>query len=166
MKPQTLEIQILNFLQGLQDEAKELLEGERTFLGGIEFLRSMFPNPGISRLASGIMETVRQKITPICGGLRVKRPAFILNGHGPQAIIALPPDWYKMMGRDPITELGSVVFVGSHAVDYAHDRFSGDTNKVKSRAIAYEAEFLHTVKNLTPSWEPCSYQVEILQEFP
>lgn len=176
MKTQTLEAQILDFLQSLRN-AKELSkddpnynggrEVEALFTGGVDFLRSIFPNPVIRRLASVLWETVGQKITPVAWGPPVRSLSFMVTGpkSAPQAMIIAPQTWADMVSQDPIMQLGALVFVGSQAVDYAHEHFLADAN-VKSRAIAYEAEFLNTVRSLTPAWEPCDYQSSVLQEFP
>lgn len=177
MNTQALETQILNFLQAIR-EAKELTqdnpdytqakEVEALFTGGVDFLRSVFPNPVIRRLASVVYEAVGQKITPVCWGLAVRSLSFLVVGprSAPQAMIHAPQKWADMVRKDPIMQLGALVFVGSQAVDYANDRFLTDQTNVKLRASAYEAEFLNTVRSLTPNWEPCDYQTSVLQEFP
>jgi hypothetical protein len=177
MKTQTLEAQILDFLQSVRD-AKELSkdhpnfteakEVEALFTGGVDFLRSIFPNPVIRRLASVLWETVGQKITPVTWGLPVKSLSFVVVGpkSAPQAMIAAPQTWAEMVGKDPIMQLGALVFVGSQSVDYAHEHFLSDQANVVSRAGAYESEFLNTVKSLIPTWEPGTYQASVLQNFP
>lgn len=177
MNTQSLEIQILSFLQDVRNASglsadhpqyEQAKEAEAIFIGGVEFLRSTFPNPCIQRLAGVLWEAVGQKITPVCWGLNVKSLSFILAGlrTAPQAMVAVPSNWVKMIGQDPITQLGDLVFVGSQVVDYVHDHFLTDQANVKPRALAYEAEYLKAVKNLSPSWQPVSYQLEVLEDFP
>lgn len=177
MMTQTLEAQILSFLQVIRD-AKELStdhpdysqakECETLFTRGVDFLRSEFPNPVIRRLASVVWDVVGQKITPVAWGLDVKVLSFVVVGHksAPQGMVIPPLNWAKMMGQDPIMQLGALVFVGSQVIDYANDRFLNDKPNVRPRAIAYEAEYLNTVRSLSASWEPCGYQSQVLQEFP
>lgn len=177
MKAQTLEAQILSFLQVIRDakglapdhpEYTRARECEAIFTQGIEFLRSEFPNPVIRRLASVVWETVGQKITPVAWGVDVKALSFVVMGprSAPQGLIIPPLDWSKKVGQDPIMQLGALVFVGSQAVDYANDRFLSDQKNVRPRAVAYEAEYLNTVRSLSASWEPCDYQSAVLGEFP
>jgi hypothetical protein len=177
MNKQTLEAQILTFLQTVRD-AKELTqdhpdyakakECECLFTGGVDFLRSQFPNPVIRRLASVLWETVGQKVTPVAWGIDVKSLSFVLMGpkSAPQGLIIPPPNWASMLVRDPIMQLGALVFVGSQAIDYANDRYMNDVKNVRPRASAYEAEFLNTIRSLSASWTPCDYQSSVLQEFP
>ncbi len=177
MRAQTLEAQILSFLQAIRD-AKELApdhpeytqakECEALFTRGVDFLRSEFPNPVIRRLASVIWETVGQKVTPVAWGIDVKVLSFVMMGprSAPQGLIIPPLGWAKMMGQDPIMQLGALVFAGSQAVDYANDRFLNDQKNVRPRAVAYEAEYLNTVRSLSAFWEPCDYQSAVLREFP
>jgi hypothetical protein len=172
MKAQILEAQILTFLQAIQEaegsDPTEAKKCERFFTQGIEFLRSEFPNPVIRRLASVFWETVGQKITPVAWGLGVKALSFVVVGprSGPQGLIIPPLNWVEMVGKDPIMQMGALVFVGSQAIDYANDHFLNDQANVRSRAVAYEAEYLNTVRSLSASWEPCAYQSSVLREFP
>ena len=101
-------------------------------------------------------------------GLDVKVLSFVLVGpkSAPQGLIIPPLNWAKMMGQDPIMQLGALVFVGSQAIDYANDHYINDISNVRPRAVAYEAEYLNTVRSLSSSWEPCGYQSKVLQEFP
>jgi hypothetical protein len=177
MMTQTLEAQILSFLQAIQ-EAKDLKpscpeytqakECETLFTQGVEFLRSEFPNPVIRRLASVLYETVGQKITPVAWGLDVTALSFVIIGprSSPQGLIIPPLNWARMVSQDPIMQMGALVFVGSQSIDYANDRFLNDQTNIRPRAAAYEAEFLNTVRSLSASWQPCAYQSAVLQEFP
>lgn len=176
MKPQTLETQILSFLQAVHmqdlpetDEVRhEAQETGRVFTAGVDFLAKLFPNPAINRLMKAAWDIVGQKIVPVCFGLRVQGLSFIMESPAQQPFIATPPTWAKMAHRDPITQIGAQVFVGSQAVDYANDRLQdpSDREKVVLRARAYEAEYLMTVRGLTPTWEPNSYQEGLFRDFP
>lgn len=176
MKTQTLETQLLSFLQAvhIQDlpetdaSRHEAQEAGRIFSAGLDFLAKLFPNPAINRLMKSVWDVVGQKIVPVCFGLRVQSLSFILESPAQQPFIATPPTWSKMAHRDPITQIGAQVFVGSQAVDYANDRLQDPCNReaVVLRAKAYEAEYLMTVRSLTPAWEPNSYQESLFRDFP
>lgn len=176
MKTQTLETQILSFLQAvhIQDLPEtdsvrhEAQEAGRVFSAGVDFLSKLFPNPAVNRLMKATWDVVGQKIVPVCFGLKVRTLSFILESPATQPFIATPPTWTKMAHQDPITQLGAQVFVGSQAVDYANDRLQDpcDRERVLLRARAYEAEYLMTVRGLTPAWEPNSYQEGLFKDFP
>jgi hypothetical protein len=176
MKTQTLETQILSFVQAVhqQDlpetaadyaEARELSD---VFSAGVDFLAKLFPNPVINRLMRSVWDTVGQKVVPVCFGMRVTGLSFIRESFASQPFIATPVNWVRMVRLDPITQVGALVFVGSQAVDYAHDRIQEPSDRVPavSRARAYESEYLMTVQRLTPAWEPNRYQEALLKEFP
>jgi hypothetical protein len=175
MKPHTLETQILDYLNARQleevseeDQVRKAKDIERVFTLGVDFLRVEFPNPAINRLMGIVSDVVKQRVAPVCSGLKVPTLSFILAGvkTAPQAMIATPANWVDMVRKDPLTQLGALVYVGSQAVDYANDRFLGERPNVAPRAKAYEAEYLNTVKGLTPTWEPVTYQADTLSEFP
>lgn len=173
MKTQTLESQILSFLQAvpIQDTPKtdpDALGAQQIFTAGVDFLAKLFPNPAINRLMKAAWEVIGQKVVPVCFGLRVQTLSFIMENASSQPFIATPPSWARKMHLDPITQVGALVFVGSQAVDYTNDflQCPTDREKVLLRAKAYEAEYLMTVRGLTPSWEPNSYQESLFKEFP
>ena len=173
MKTQTLESQILSFLQAVHipDEPKTdsgYLEAQQVFAAGIDFLAKLFPNPAVNRLMKAAWEVISQKVVPVCFGLRVQTLSFIMENASAQPFIATPPNWARKIQLDPITQVGALVFVGSQAVDYTNDflQCASDREKVILRAKAYEAEYLTTVRGLTPSWEPNSYQESLFKEFP
>jgi hypothetical protein len=177
MNAESLEVQVLNFLQAIR-EAKELRpdhpsytvvkEIEGLFTGSVDFLRGTFPNQPIRRLTSVMWEVVGHKIVPVGYGMGVPSLTFAVDGsvEAPRAVILSPKNWHEMVRQDPVTQLGAVVFVGSQAVDYANERFTVDPECVKTRALAYEAEYLLTVRSLSPEWEFGEYQRKIMEEFP
>jgi|SRR6478609_3528744 len=171
MNPDTLEQQILQYLNDkevlkIEDQGCQTIE--RVFILGVDFLMSQFPNPAINRLMSVVWDVVGQKVAPVCYGIQVPVLSFILGGvkMAPQAMIATPANWVEMVNQDPLTQLGALVYVGSQAVDYANERFLEERPNVLLRAKAYEAEYLETVKSLSPSWKPACTQASTLSEFP
>src|ERR1700744_3092368 len=149
MKPHTLETQILDYLNARQleevpedDRVRRAKDIERVFTLGVNFLCSEFPNPVINRLMGIVSDVVGQRVAPVCFGLQVPTLSFIIAGVNvaPQAMIATPANWVDMVRKDPLTQLGALVYVGSQAVDYANDRYLEERSNVLPRAKAYEAE--------------------------
>lgn len=170
MNAESLEVQILSFLQSLRAamvESSRTKEIDVLFSGAVEFLRTAFPNPSIKRMAVVMNDAVIQKVTPLTPGT-VKGMAFLATSEngGHQAMIVAPENWHEMIRQDPITQLGAVVLAGSHAVDYVNERFLIDPENVVTRAVAYEAEYLLTVRSLSPSWELSEYHQKVLGEYP
>lgn len=175
MNTETLETQILSFLQNVREvesrngaeyvKAKEI---EGLFTGSVNFLRSGFPNPTIKRLALVMWDVIAHNVTPLCWGKDVRNLSFVVAGSrtAPQSMILTPTDWHKMVRRDPLTQLGALVFVGSQAIDYVNERFTEDPENVTTRAFAYEAEYINTVKGLSPSWDLTQYHTKLLEDFP
>lgn len=169
MLTESLETQVLGHLQGRHQEGLPLhKEIEDLFIGGVDFLRSHFPNTSVTRLATVAWDIIGFGITPVCLGLPVPTMTFIVAGtvEAPQAMIAAPKVWVNMLRKDPLTQLGALVFVCSQAVDYYHDRLTIDHDNIRLRAHAYEADYLNTVRQLAPSWELNDYQLGVLREFP
>jgi hypothetical protein len=177
MTPESLELQVLTYLQSVK-EAKLLTEGmpeytvgkeiEQLFTSGVDYLRSNLPNPSIQRMCSVMWDAVEHKVTPVCFGPPVVTLSFIVTGHesARSAMIVTPGNWNEMLRKDPLTQLGALVFVGSQAVDYVNERFTSDPENVVTRACAYEAEYLLTVKHLSPDWELSTYHTKVLANFP
>jgi len=172
MNAESLEAQILRHLHETvtptvsdNDVLKEI---EGLFVSGNDFLRRLFPNPSIRRMASLVGEILANKLTPIQLGFPVRALGFLVIGDitTRQGFIAAPKNWNEMIRRDPITQIGAIVLVGSHMVDYANERFTEDPENVKVRASAYEAEFFTTVRSLSPDWELMEYHQKILSLYP
>jgi hypothetical protein len=166
---ESLETQVLGHLQSYRQEGLSLhKEIENLFIAGVDFLRLSFPNSAVARLTVVAWNVIGFGITPICLGLPVSVMTFIVAGtlEAPQAMIAVPRFWANMIRKDPLTQLGALVFVCSQAVDYYHDRLTIDPGNISLRAHAYEADYLSTVRQLAPDWELNEYQLGVLQEFP
>lgn len=170
MTPETLEVQFLCFLQAMREIEGVSKEQEVAglFNGCLNFLQGKFPNPSVNRLAAVLRDIVEHKIVPVTWGRNVRALSFVIDREQdmPHAMIVPPLEWTRDLGRDPLTELGAVVFVGCNAVDYANERFREDPENTRTRALAYEAEYLKTVRSLSPGWEPGQYHLRILEEYP
>jgi hypothetical protein len=164
-----LEAQIASYLRAAEassDGSAAFTEIESTFNSCVDFLRLKFPNTVINKLMGVVRDVAEQRVAPMCLDLRAPTLSFYVAGLrcAPQAMIATPANWVSLVRHDPITQLGLLVFVGSQAADYMNERF--EQRRVLPRAKAYQAEFLNTVRSLTPSWKPERLQAEVLDEFP
>lgn len=169
MLTEPLECQVLGFLQSQRQEGLSLhKEVETLFMSGLAFLKSQFPNPSVSRLAGVSWDVLGFGITPLCIDIPVRALTFLVAGtvEAPEAKIVAPKSWDRLVRRDPITQLGALVFVCSQAVDYCHDRLAIDPSNIRLRAHAYEAEYLNTIRQLSPTWELNDYHLQVLQEYP
>lgn len=176
MKPECLAVQFLEALQGhthiqaLTDnrdqENEQVVAG--LFSASVDFLRSQFPNPAIQRLLRFNWEVYHYGVVSVRVDRMVSAPSFVLSGvkGAPQALTILPLQWVRMFGRDPIKQMGLVVFIASQSVDYFHERVFTEAEKVVERARAHEAEYLLTIQHLAPAWEPDRYQRSILGDYP
>ncbi len=173
MTPESLELQVLNYLRSVREADLKTggrgdKEIEQLFASGIDFLRSKLPNPSIQRMCSVTWDAVEHKVTPLCMEPPVAGLSFIMAGHeaARTGMIIFPENWHQMIRKDPLTQLGALVFVGSQVVDYVNERFTDDPENVVTRACAYEAEYLLTVKNLSPDWELREYHRKVVDTYP
>jgi len=163
-----IENQILDVLQ---DRAQDLQQDELNqalFFASLEFIETRFPNPALKRIATILSYMVEQGITRAHWSSNIKTLAFVVVRHRDviQSGIMIPENWSNYLLQDPITQLGALIFTGSQAVDYVNDMFLTEQDRVRIRAEIYEAEFLSQIRNMSPDWEPGSYQAQILQDYP
>jgi uncharacterized protein (DUF3820 family) len=161
-------------LPGVQD--KDLPEGDPTkikakaicdaFTSGVGFLRSAFPNENVRKLMRLVWQICGSKIVPVAMGPNV--PTLSFGKYGPRAIIFTPSNWIDLIQKDPVCQMGAVVFVGSQAADQYNDRLSTLEQGQESsrRARAYEAEYLHTIRKLARGHEFNAYQKAVLADMP
>jgi hypothetical protein len=161
-------------LPGTQD--KDLPEGDPTkikakaicaaFTSGVDFLRSAFPNENIRKLMRLVWQICGSKIVPVAMGPNV--PTLSFGKYGPKAIIFTPENWVDQIQKDPVYQMGAMVFVGSQAADHYNERLSTmEQGKESSRrARAYEAEYLHTIRKLVRGHTFNDYQKAILADMP
>lgn len=143
-------------------------ECESLFTDGVETLRSIVPNERVRTLGRMIWDLVHNKqvLTAIGPDVPSLGFAVLKAKEMHQAIILIPKTWPQMCMDDPFMQLGAILFAGAQAVDFYNDRLLGDPNAAHRRWCAYEAELLHTLKELSPSWQPNTYQCEAIARFP
>lgn len=127
------------------------------------YLRSI-PNLSISRLMTSFLEVLNSGMISIIER-PVKAAVFTVTSL-PQAYVVLPSNLAELLQSDMTTQLGTLVFIGSQAIDYVQERFLTETNSSDTRAKSYEAEFLMCARGNAAFWEPNSYQLDLLQKFP
>lgn len=146
--------------------AKGMMLGDR-FTEGVAMLKG-FPNPELRKLMSMVWDIVGNRLVPIAMGPKVPSLSFAAMGNRkkPDGIIFLPHNWQEMIEEDPVCQLGALVFVGSQAVDYYNDRVGREPEAMMRRARANEAEYLVTVREVSPGHKFNEWQLKMLEEFP
>ena len=153
------------------DIAMKAQEMEYFVTAGVDYLRSEFPNDHIRYLMSIVWDLIRNKITPFALGPNVPTLSLAIVGRKSdpsfrQPAIFAPINWLDMIEKDHVYQMGALVFIGSQAVDYHNNRLLNDPAVARQRSYVYEAEYCHTVKNLTPSWQPNANQEHMMKEYP
>lgn len=131
----------------------------------VAFLRDLFPNPRINDLMRLVWDLIGHRAVPAVIG-PVPSPAMgVAGGTG---MVLLPANWPLMMTRDPLMQVGAMVFVGSQARDFYRGliRTEADSETIRRRAHGYEAEYLKTLYTLNPALVLNNYQKGVVAEFP
>lgn len=139
--------------------------GDR-FTEGVAFLKR-FPNENIARLMSLVWDIVGHRVVPVALGPGVVSLTFGALKKGPKVdgIIFVPPKWNELLQRDPVFQVGALVFVGSQVVDFYNERlYEGVIMQIRARA--YEAEYLREIQRMSPKYALNEYQEELLRQFP
>jgi hypothetical protein len=138
------------------------------FTQGVGYLKTDFPNDTIRKLMSLVWDIVGSKITPIAMGPDVQSVSIAVFGNPvlPQAAVFLPHNWLDELKRDPVLQMGALVFVGSQIVDFYNRRLMDQAEQSIKRARAHEAEFLLTSKRHVPHLVFNDYQKKVLEDFP
>lgn len=152
------------------DDPRKLLlhrMGHR-FTAAVDFLRSKFPNESIRRLMATVWDLVGHRIVPLSHGpthgvWSLSFCAYVRGGRH-HAVLLVPDNWLEQMKKELVYETGAIVFVGSQAVDFYNGRLSD--GHVNERSRGFEAEYLLTVKKLSPSYKLNDYQTCVLKECP
>lgn len=130
----------------------------------VDFLRSQVPNKVIRELGALLWELVGHRVTRIAIAPEVKTLSFL--GYRDAGVrrgqILVPEAWVSMVIVQPLVQMGAVVNMGSKAIDIYNDRL----DNIHNRALAYEAEFLHTLLRDAPAAPLNDYQKEVIRDFP
>jgi hypothetical protein len=84
----------------------------------------------------------------------------------PQTAVFLPKNWLEEVRRDPVLQMGALVFVGSQVVDVYNHRLVDEGPSSIKRARAYEAEFLLHTRKVSPNLSFNEYQQRVMAEYP
>src|SRR5512141_1807258 len=92
---------------------------ERLFTCGVALLRG-FRNPRISNLATNIWQVFEHRHTVLAVGPPVASLSFaaVVRQGVIQAMVLAPADWYETAIKDPVMQVGAILFTGSQAVDF------------------------------------------------
>jgi len=146
------------------------------FLLSTTFLRDKFPNVDVQRHAGRILDAVESgkvflsvdSAFDALHFLSVHRTE-VPTSSPPQCFstIIFPVNWLEMFSSDPVTQLGAIIHVGSHAADAAAGRIPpGFENEAKARALAWEAEFYFAVAQHIQGWIPNEGQRRVMGLYP
>jgi hypothetical protein len=134
----------------------------------VHFHRSIFPNQHIRRLMSMVWQIVGNRVTPVAV---VQEKLFGLHFYceaskgGRASYILVPIHWQELVKANPIFQCGGMVFTASQVQDFYNDKL-GEL-EMKSRARAYEDEFLNTIKtSVDPQYKLNEYQQKIVDAYP
>jgi hypothetical protein len=161
----------LNKLDKETDEFKKAKAMETAFTAGVAFLRDLYPNERIRKLATLVWDIVGGHRVPVVLGPKVPTMSLCMIGTkdpktqemtGMRAVIMLPHHWMDLVEANPLLQMGAIVFVGSQAIDFVHGRTQ---HGVLDRARGYEAEYLKTLREKVPAWQPTDYQTGILKDY-
>lgn len=160
----------LRTLPGGEAVAKTVNTMEHYFTSGVGFLARTFPNPRVNGLMQSVWDLVHYKYVQVALGPNVPSLTYAVVRVGETgqqaAVFFLPYTWAKMFEEDPYTELGSLIFTGSQAVDYYNDRIQSqeDSSVSNRRGRIYEAEFFLTLQQRGTQLTP--FQQKILADYP
>ena len=144
---------------------------ETAYTAAVEFLRSEFPHDVLRRFGARLWQCVESRQTPVAIYEAVASLHFfaLVPEEGPrQAAILAPRGWTDKAKKDPIGQMGGIIWSGSQAIDFCNNKMKGPADpEMMNRAKAYETEFLLRTQELAPEWRPTSdYQEHLLATFP
>jgi hypothetical protein len=156
-------------LADLDDEHRsEGAEMERVFTDMVGAMKDdgLLPLPPINNLMSLFWDLVGHKVVLTGMTTMVTTLSFMAerNNGKTLGVVLCPPGWTKIVAKNPIYQMGGMVFVASQARDLYNDRIT-DPNVLK-RARSHEAEFLLWAGHSVSGFDPCKYQRKVLEEFP
>jgi len=137
----------------------------------ISYLATVFANERINQHMTRVWHLVGSNTTPAALHQTVRTVSFLVVGRTAdtaRGVLLVPPAWSEMCVQDPILQIGALVFCGSQAIDFYNNKIRDEATGrlAERRALAYEAEFLLTVKTTQPGWKPTEYQKKVMAEFP
>lgn len=139
-----------------------------SFTLGVGYLKTTFPNAALQKLMALVWDIMGNKLIPVAMGPDVQSVSIAVFGNPilPQAAVFLPHHWLDDLKRDPVLQMGAIVFVGSQIMDFYNRRLITEAEQSIKRARAYEAEFLLTSRRQSPHLVLNDYQQRILNDYP
>jgi hypothetical protein len=141
---------------------------EQLFTSGVATLRMMKILPVISDLMANVWDIYHYRHVVLGMGPNVPTLCFAIVEKNKmlQALTFAPYVWPEMIEADSSHELGSIITVGSQAVDFYNNKIlSFDDSKVsKERSLSYEAEFIHMLARNGHTLN--EYQKGVLSKYP
>jgi hypothetical protein len=143
------------------DERLQLQAMEAFVTHTIGYLHTEFPNERIRDLMHHVWCYVGVRKAQFAAGPMVPSLSFAATQH--KALVLMPHHWLKLIERDLVMQTAALVFTGAQVVDFNNKKLGPRTGE---RALAYEAEFLLTMRKTEPGWAPNEYQEDILEKYP
>lgn len=139
----------------------------RMFTNGVDVLRGLVASPAVRKLAHLMWDLVGSQQVQVCVTEEVPTVSFAaLRQQGvDQGLVLLPTRWPQMVADDWLMQLGAILYVGVQVVDFCNDQLTDRIAAYRRRA-AYEAELLLTIQRIHPTWEPNTYQKQVIAENP
>lgn len=133
-----------------------------------------FPNPRINELVKLMWRLIGNQVVRVALNTdphiaTMPGAAFSLLGNKQvyEAIIWLPAAYAEMVIKDRIFHMGGICFCASQCRDFYNGKIleNGGSQLTQQRALAYEAEFLHTMAQ-SEQFKPNDWQQKVLENFP
>lgn len=132
-----------------------------------------FPNPRINELVKLMWRLIGNRVIKVALNTEVgdKMPgaafSVIGNADAMEGIIWLPTQYAQMCVHDRIFHMGGICFCASQCRDFYNGKIPGnrDQKDDQKRALAYEAEFLHTIAQ-SELFQPNDWQREVMELYP
>jgi hypothetical protein len=140
------------------------------FDAGVDTLRNKdtFPNREVNDLMILFWQLVGNKVTPAAVMTGLESMSFWgeIKGVESIAFVLVSERFPELCVEDASMQLGALVFNASKARDYYNGKLA-NFEEVQKRALAYEAEYLLTLRGHWPkSFTPNEYQSQILATYP
>lgn len=157
-----------------EDTHGQLKEIVKTFDTAVDTLRDTFPNPSINQFANLLWRIIGNKVVPLAAMDTIESVSFMCEVKNSKLFVAIlvPLNWVQLFKADPFHQMGGMIFNGSKAIDWYTGILIAEANektyneKALERGLAWEAEFLNSVKNIKPDYKFSDYQNHVLEKYP
>ena len=144
----------------------------------VHYLRTLGPTEKVRLMANHAWNLIGSKTVSLVLYDEIPTPhVFGLDSDNEESCaIFMPPNWLEQLHSDPVMAVGSIIFVGSQAVDFYNGKLKNRENleevpeKALARAWSLEADYLLALEASPEAdkqgWKPNQYQRKVLSRFP